>query len=648
MNLQSIKLVNFRPYRNSSLDLTDRDGSIHIVEGDQGGGKTSLHKAIQWGLYGGAGPGTNYSEHWNERAKQADDRNMSVEIKFKEGTRNYTLTRKIGRFNHDQQRAYEELNLIGNTTTYSGEEAQEEIEEILPEQLKRFFFLDGERIQDLIEEDAGQKVKREIETVLKHRTVINAQEDLEDLLEDRLISRRNSIEEEAKERDNLLDEITEYREEIRELEQKNKEDRSEKQDKKETLETNRKELEELNEETIEEINGLESTIKKKQKEKVQLLSELNDSWSELRYAILEEDIDDLGSKLDEQIKEYEDELSKIERNQIIQDLTEEAKKNGCPICGNDSIEYVKQHNHEDNDENLKEQLTEELVELREMRDQLSSVNSPDAYPVDKQIKLEEINGDIKEAESDREELLEELGGVPDESEQETLESNINTLEKQIEELNRDIEERKEEIKKLKQEIEKLENKREERSSNKDLEEVNDKIDVAETAIQELKTIREIHVREKREKIKEEMNKVFDQVAVSEFMDKRYKGLDFRGDPKDDDSYVLQLIETDDETKDMVNHTPSAGESQLTALSFIFGLNKYARYSSTIVFDTVAGRLDLTNSEAQGEFFASLEDPLLLLVTDSELRDLGESVRDEIGAHYRIKPDGKDSDLVKVK
>jgi len=99
---------------------------------------------------------------------------------------------------------------------------------------------------------------------------------------------------------------------------------------------------------------------------------------------------------------------------------------------------------------------------------------------------------------------------------------------------------------------------------------------------------------------------------------------------------------------MANHEPSAGESQLTALSFIFGLNKYARYSSTIVFDTVAGRLDLTNSKAQGEFFSSLEDPLLLLVTDSELRDLGDAVKDEIGAHYRIKPDGKDSKLERVK
>jgi len=648
MNLQSVEIVNFRPYRDSHLDLTDRDGSIHTVEGDQGGGKTSLHTAIQWGLYGGDGPGTNYSEHWNERAKQEREEEMSVKIKFKEGERNYTLIREIDRFNHTQGRAYEETTLIGNTNTYSEEEAQNQIEEILPEQLKDFFFLDGERIQRLIEEDAGQQVKREIETVLKHRTIINAQNDLEDLLEDRLIPRRDKIEEEASERDEIVQEISEYRDQIKELKQENEDARDKIQEKNGILEETREELEDLNEEKIEEINDLEEDIQGLQQDKVRILSELNESWKELRYAILFDDVVDLKEELEEQIEEYNKQLSEIERNQIIYELTEEAREGACPICGNEDIEYLKQHDHEDHDENLKEQITEKLVELREMRERLDSVEAPDDTPGDNQVRLEEITEKIEEKQERRDELLEELGGVPDESEKDTLEQNIKQLEKDISDLREDIEEREQEIQKKNQEIKKLENKREERSSNKDLEEVNDKIEAAKTAIEKLKAIREKHVREKRKKIRDEMNEVFDQVAQSEFMSERYQGLDFRGSPDDKDSYVLQLIEVDGETKDMVHHQPSAGESQLTALSFIFGLNKYARYSSTIVFDTVAGRLDLTNSEAQGEFFASLDEPLLLLVTDSELRDLGDAVQEEIGAHYRIRPDGKDSELKKVK
>lgn len=647
MKLQSIKIVNFRPYRDSHLDLTDCDGSIHVIEGDQGGGKTSLHTAIQWGLYGGDGPGTNYSEHWNERAKQEQQEEMSVEIKFKEGERSYTLIRKIDRFNHTQSRAYEETKLIGNTNTYSDEEAQNQIEEILPEQLKEFFFLDGERIQRLIEEDAGQQVKREIETVLKHRTIINAQDDLEDLLEDRLIPRRNKIEEEASERDEIVQEISEYRDQIKELNEKNEEDRDKIQEKNSILEETREELEDLNEEKIEEINYLEDDIQDLQKDKVRILSELNESWKELRYAILFDDVADLKQELKRQIKEYDKQLSEIERNQIIYELTEEAREGDCPICGNEDIEYLKQHDHEDHDDDLKEQITEKIVELREMRDRLDSVEVPDDAPGDKQVRLEEITSEIEDKKKQRDKLLEELGGVPDESEKDTLERNITQLETDISNLRDDIGDREKEIQKKNQEIKKLENKREERSSNKDLEEVNDKIEAAKTAIEKLKTIREKHVREKRMKIQDEMNEVFNQVAQSEFMTERYQGLDFRGSPDEDDSYVLQLVEVDGETKDMINHQPSAGESQLTALSFIFGLNKYARYSSTIVFDTVAGRLDLTNSEAQGEFFASLNEPLLLLVTDSELRDLGDSVQEEIGAHYKIKPDGKDSKLTKV-
>lgn len=644
MKIQAVEIVNFRPYRKSNLNLTDRDGSIHIVEGDQGGGKTSLHQAIQWGLYGGDGPGTNYSEHYNERAKQDYEEEMSVEIKFKEGDRNYTLIREIERFNHNNERAYEELTLIGNTQTYSGDDAQDEVEEILPEQLKDFFFLDGERIQDLIEEDAGQQVKKEIETVLKHRTILNAQDDLEDLLDDRLIPRRNRIEGEAEERDEIIQEISQYRDEISELRQENEDDRDEIQQKKETLETTREELEELNEETIEEINYLEEDIQELQREKVELLSDLNESWKNLRYAILADEAEDLKSQIQQQIEEYEDRLSEIERHSIVHELVEEAKEGPCPICGNEQIEYLKQQEDEVEDETLKEELTEKLVEFREKRDRLDRVPSPEDVPGDHQVRLEDINRELRENNERRDELIDELGGVPDESEKELLENNIGDIEDAIKELEGDIDERKNRIQKISQEIEKLENKREERSSNKDLEEVNQQIDAAQAAIEKLEKIREKHVREKRDKIREEMNQVFDQVAQSQFMEQRYQGLDFRGNPEDDDSYVLQLIEVDGETKDMINHGPSAGESQLTALSFIFGLNKYARYSSTIVFDTVAGRLDLTNSEAQGEFFARLDDPLLLLVTDSELRDLGDPIQDDIGAHYEIRPEGKDSVL----
>lgn len=648
MKLQSVKIVNFRPYRNGHLDLTDRKGSIHVVEGDQGGGKTSLHTAIQWGLYGGNGPGTNYSEHWNERAKQDQEEKMSVKIKFKEGERNYTLVRKIDRFNHRLGRAHEKTSLIGNTKTYSGEEAQNQIGEILPEQLKDFFFLDGERIQRLIREDAGQQVKREIETVLKHRTIINAQDDLEDLLEDRLVPRRNKIEDEASERSAIVDKISVCREDIRKLKNKNEEDRDDIKKSRETLEKTKEELDELNEEKIEKINNLDEEISDLRDNKNRILSELNKAWKELRYAILFDDITDLKQEIKRQIDEYDEQLSKIQRNQVIPELIEEAKKGKCPVCRSEDIGHIKKHDHEDHDEDLKQQIIERLVELREIRNKLDNIKRPDTVPADKQVALDDITGKIEDKQERRDELISELGGAPNEGERDTLKQNIKQLENEIDNLQTDISRRKGEIRDIRQEIKKLQSKRKERSSNKDLDMINNKIEAAKSAIENLKTIREEHVQRKRMKIQDEMNEVFNQVAQSEFMSERYKGLDFRGGSDEDDSYVLQLVEVDGETKDMSNHQPSAGEAQLTALSFIFGLNKYARYSSTIVFDTVAARLDITNGRAQGKFFASLDEPLLLLVTDSELRDLGESVKQEIGAHYKIKPDGKDSEFVHVK
>jgi hypothetical protein len=134
-----------------------------------------------------------------------------------------------------------------------------------------------------------------------------------------------------------------------------------------------------------------------------------------------------------------------------------------------------------------------------------------------------------------------------------------------------------------------------------------------------------------------MNEIFKLVSQSEFIRDRYQGIDFKGDSDSADEYVLQLLKQNGEPKDMTNRPPSAGETQLTALSFVFGLNKYANYSTTIVFDTVAGRLDLANSHAQGEFFNSLDEPIVLLVTDAELYKLADAIDGSIGAHYMLRP-----------
>jgi DNA sulfur modification protein DndD len=262
--------------------------------------------------------------------------------------------------------------------------------------------------------------------------------------------------------------------------------------------------------------------------------------------------------------------------------------------------------------------------------------------------VQELRDKIREKEGEREEVMSEYGGRPEEGQKERLESNLQSLEEKQRDLDDEWSRVREDLDEIDERVESLRNQKRRKDGQQAYNEILDKIEAAETAIDHLDNIRREHIIQKRDGIKDKMNDVFEVVSQSEFIKGRYQGIDFRGDPGDEDSFVLELIKTNGERKAMEDRPPSAGETQLTALSFIFGLNEYAKYSTTIVFDTVAGRLDLQNSRAQGEFFTTLDEPIMLLVTDAELQKLEPAIEDDIGVHYRIRPTSKmNSELKEV-
>lgn len=254
--------------------------------------------------------------------------------------------------------------------------------------------------------------------------------------------------------------------------------------------------------------------------------------------------------------------------------------------------------------------------------------------------IQRLRNEIRKEEGKRQELMEEFGGRPTDAEgqKQRYKENINRLESRLDEIQDELDEKAEKIKDLQSERDRIQREKQKKSGQKTIDDTIEKIESAEQAIDHLDGIREAHIEQKREAIKQKMDEVFKQVSQSEFIKGRYKGIDFAGDAEDDDSFVLELVKNDGSKKAMNDHPPSAGETQLTALSFIFGLNEYAKYSTTIVFDTVAGRLDLDNSRAQGQFFTTLEEPIVLLVTDAELQQLEQSIKGYTGVHYVIKPD----------
>lgn len=638
MEIQSIEIVNFRPYRDVEADFTADDGHIHIIEGSQGAGKTSFHRAVQWGLYGADGPAANYRTNWNDEARKNKDEQMEVTIKFADSGQSYVLRRDISNFDHEGRRATSRVRLITGEEELHAEDAEDFINSRVPEDLKDFFFLDGEEIQELIDENKGREVKEEIEKVLKHTAILNARDDLDTLLSDKYRSRRDELEAEHEERKELKQKITQKQDEKAELRRKKSSLESERESVKSSIEEARELLEERNQEAMEEIEQVEADITKLAQRKMTVVDRLETAWGALPMAILSKEMETTIADLKHEEERCKQLLAEAQESEVIARLVEEAKEGECPICGSTHGDPVSQHRAGGKVDTSQAELQARQVEARDRLHILKRAPELETPPSALEDELIDIRDELERKRDERDRLLEEHGGGISESEKGRLKDSLDQLEQRRRDLNDKIAQLQEDIKDTQREIDKLKRDRRGLAGGSELEEIDAKIQAAECAKDALRDVREAHIQAKREKIKQEMTSVFDKVSQSEFIRGRYSGIDFKGEADDDDEYVLQLVKSDGSRKRMDQHPPSAGETQLTALSFIFGLNKYAKYSTTIVFDTVAGRLDLRNSHAQGKFFSTLDEPIILLVTDAEFEKLGDAIRDDIGTYYRIRPD----------
>lgn len=95
MLLQSIKLENFRQFRNESIDFADgSDGkNVTIIIGENGTGKTTFAQAFFWCLYGE----TEFSDKsmLNKlvatEMRPGQEKKVQVTLKLRHGEVDYTL-----------------------------------------------------------------------------------------------------------------------------------------------------------------------------------------------------------------------------------------------------------------------------------------------------------------------------------------------------------------------------------------------------------------------------------------------------------------------------------------------------------------------------------------------------------------------------
>lgn len=189
MILTSIELENFRQfYGLQRVELsTDPDQNVTVIYGANGAGKTTLLNAFTWALYRSFSPGFEQPDHlineqaWEEAAPN-DDVSATVTLEFDHEGRSYSVRRTtVDRKSPDgsSSRVKDAAVSVGFIDEDGEHHSRDDtsagtINEVLPERLHRFFFFDGERIEQLVKPDAYEEIEQAIKGILGLQVVENA------------------------------------------------------------------------------------------------------------------------------------------------------------------------------------------------------------------------------------------------------------------------------------------------------------------------------------------------------------------------------------------------------------------------------------------------------------------------------------------
>lgn len=186
MLLESIKLENFRQFRDEYIEFAQgTDGkNVTIIIGDNGAGKTTFAQAFFWCLYGE----TEFSDKnminklIASAMKPGQEEKVQVTLKLSHGNVSYTLMREQV-YRKDYSNRIKGDNTIfdiaikdskGNTTYVKKTLCEGEVKSILPKELSKYFFFDGERIEKMSKDISTGKKATDFAEAVKGLLGLNA------------------------------------------------------------------------------------------------------------------------------------------------------------------------------------------------------------------------------------------------------------------------------------------------------------------------------------------------------------------------------------------------------------------------------------------------------------------------------------------
>lgn len=186
MLLESIKLENFRQFRNEYIEFAQgTDGkNVTIIIGDNGTGKTTFAQAFFWCMYGE----TEFSDKnmlnklVASEMKPGQESKVQVTLKLTHGNVAYTLMREQT-YRKDYSNRIKGDNTVfdiaikdanGNTSYVKKTLCEGEVKSILPKELSKYFFFDGERIEKMSKDISTGKKATDFAEAVKGLLGLNA------------------------------------------------------------------------------------------------------------------------------------------------------------------------------------------------------------------------------------------------------------------------------------------------------------------------------------------------------------------------------------------------------------------------------------------------------------------------------------------